>query len=289
MDKLKLVCVGVISFLLLGSSISAFGQRISTENPIIIEVSIPPMVEWVEAVGGKYVRVSSLLNDHQYPDGRPLDEAIIDRLVDVNMLITLGTLSFEVPEELVEIKRRFRGLRIRSLTRSEEARKLVLENEGSKLAPIWMSPSRAKAFVKEIQRFLTEVDPEHRDYYEDRAKNYLIRLTDLEDEYDDVFRGLSNKSVMTYYPFFDYLAHDYGFFQVAFEGSAINGVDVSSILEALEAAELRSIIFTYQFGMQQAAELAEEFDGNIVFINPLDPNYIENMMAISRILTLHFQ
>lgn len=76
---------------------------------------------------------------------------------------------------------------------------------------VWTSPVNAKIMVENILKELCELDPENADYYKQRAENYLNELTDLDNEFREVFASAKRKEIIFAGKFaLHYFAEEYG-------------------------------------------------------------------------------
>lgn len=100
-----------------------------------------------------------------------------------------------------------KNLKVIDASHSEE---IYLLNDGEEINPhVWMSITYAMAQVREIQRQLCEIDPEHADKYKDNAFNYLNELSALRDEMHLALDNLPNKDIITFHEAFPYFATEF--------------------------------------------------------------------------------
>ncbi len=76
---------------------------------------------------------------------------------------------------------------------------------------VWTSPVNAKIMVENILKELCELDPENADYYKQRTENYLNELTDLDNEFREVFASAKRTEIIFAGKFaLHYFAEEYG-------------------------------------------------------------------------------
>jgi ABC-type Zn uptake system ZnuABC Zn-binding protein ZnuA len=76
----------------------------------------------------------------------------------------------------------------------------------------WMSPQQGLVYVENIRRELTEILPEHADYFAERAEAYSARIQELDERLEVALAALpeNNRALVTCEGAFSYLANDYG-------------------------------------------------------------------------------
>jgi zinc transport system substrate-binding protein len=87
---------------------------------------------------------------------------------------------------------------------------IYLIKDGEEINPhVWMSITYAMAQVREIQRQLCEIDPEHAHQYKENTLNYLNELSALRDEMHLSLDNLPNKDIVTFHEAFPYFAAEF--------------------------------------------------------------------------------
>jgi zinc transport system substrate-binding protein len=98
-------------------------------------------------------------------------------------------------------------LKIIDASKSEE---IFTIKDGEEINPhVWLSITYAMQQVKEIQRQLCEIDPEHAAQYKENAFKYLNELSDLRYEMHFELDNLPNKNIVTFHEAFPYFATEF--------------------------------------------------------------------------------
>jgi zinc transport system substrate-binding protein len=136
-----------------------------------------------------------------------LSEATNKDMVVINLLDVLGS---TVKEE--EVKEGMEG---------EEEEEEEAEEEGPEYDEhVWLSLANAKVLCKEIERALSQIDPDYESVYFKNEADYEDKLDELDKEYREVVDAAPNKTLLFGDRFpFRYLVDDYGLdYYAAFVG-----------------------------------------------------------------------
>ncbi len=151
---------------------------------------------------------------------------------------------------------------------------------------IWVSPRNAMIMVENTFQGLAAVDPEHREYYAARRDRYLKELAALDREIERLFTGKKQRKFIVYHPAWGYLARDYGLEQVPVEeeGKEPTARGLAHLIDQARRLGIRAVFVSPQFNTKSAEVIAREIGGNVVHADPLAPEYIENIRAVTAAL-----
>jgi zinc transport system substrate-binding protein len=150
----------------------------------------------------------------------------------------------------------------------------------------WLSPKAAREAVKSIQGALTQADPDGKDYYENNCADYLAKLQNLIDEYEEKFAATENKSFITGHAAFGYLCRDFGLNQSSVEGVFAQGEPTAQQLVKLveySKANRVTTIFSEEAASPLVSEtLANEVGAKVAAIYTMESaedgkSYLERM------------
>lgn len=246
-------------------------EEFSGEEKIVVAVSIPPMAEWVERVGGEKVRVVVLVpreaNPHIY---EPSPSKIVEAS-RAKILVLVG-LGFERwADEVLEVNREAYIIRVADL-----AEPLMVN--GKPDPHMWLSPRIAVKVIPEIEHTLSKVDPENGEYYRVRMEKYVEELKKLDLEISAKLSELKVRKFFVLHPAWRYFARDYGLEQVAIlEHEDASASHLAKLIDEAKALKVR-VVFAEPWCSRELAEiLADEVGCEIRFLDPLAQDYAENL------------
>ena len=232
--KKKLISLGLILGILV--SFAGCGTKDLEENngeKLRVGVTINPLKDFAEAIGGDKVEVFSIIPDgsdaHSF-DPKPKD---LKDLLNTNIFIynglqmeewidsVLGTIEGQ-DVKVVEASQGIDTITIAEEEHNHEDEDHDHENEeahdhdhdhGGVDPHVWLSLGNAVIEAENIKNAFVEVDPENKDYYEANFEKLKSYFTSLYDEYKDKFKDVTNKNFVTGHAAFAYLCKDFGLTQ----------------------------------------------------------------------------
>jgi zinc transport system substrate-binding protein len=148
---------------------------------------------------------------------------------------------------------------------------------------IWMSPLRVKQQATTMTEALIELAPAHAARFQENYDAFARELDRLHEKLKNTLAPLAGQNFFVFHPAFGYLADDYGLVQIPVEtmGRAPKGKELSAIIKLAKEEKTRVIFVQPQFDQQAAGKIAEAIDGAVVSINPLAPDYLDNMVRMA--------
>ncbi|MCB9813285.1 MAG: zinc ABC transporter substrate-binding protein [Pseudomonadales bacterium] len=152
---------------------------------------------------------------------------------------------------------------------------------------IWLSPKMVKKQAEIIYNSLIEVYPEFENDFKINYQQLVGELDLLDQELENAFAPIKGKTMLVYHPAFGYLARDYGFNQeyIQIEGKEPSISDIQRIIIEAKNDDVHVIFVQKQFNIDSAKAIADNIDGVVVEIDPLDPDYFGNMRTIAQTIS----
>ena len=131
---------------------------------------------------------------------------------------------------------------------------------------------------------------EHQSEYEENYKNLLAEVSQVDSIFTDRLASLKGKAFVVFHPSLSYLARDYGLEQISLESDG-KEPSVKHFKEMVDLArEKQAKVFFVQkeFDRKNIEVFAQEFDGKVIEINPLNYNWIDEQLAMINILSREY-
>lgn len=307
-NKISLALILLFGMLLL------FGctqQNKEQDNRLKVAVSIVPQKTFVEKIAGDLAEVTVMIPPGNSPAnyqptpkemkdfsdaqlyfaiGVPAEEANIrPKISELNENMKVVNLAEKVAEVYPDRFFQAENEEEHEGNAKEETEK---EHEHQGRDPhIWLSPKRVIVMVEEMRDALIQLDSENKSVYEENAQNYIQELETLDKEIQKTLQGVDSPSFIIYHPSFGYFAEDYGLNMVAIEenGKTATAQGIKEVVDFANEKEIKVIFYQEEFDSNQAETVAKEIGGETLKVAPLAPNYIENMMEISKVFQKVFQ
>lgn len=139
---------------------------------------------------------------------------------------------------------------------------------------LWLSPKMAIKEVENIANELMKIDPENKEVYETNKNNYVEKLQQLDQTYNETLANVKNREIITQHAAFGYLADSYGLKQVPIAGlSPDNEPSAKQLNELKEFAtehNINTIFFEENASSKVAETLANELNAKTAVLNTLE-------------------
>lgn len=278
MKQIKLILLITTLTLFLGLPLN------SQEIPFKVAASIAPLCDLVYQVGGERVQVSQLIpngfNPHAYEptpkEVREMAEVKAVFLIGLGIDSTFARLlqNIDAQKPLFEVNENLEILALEEGHDSHHEKEAHSGGEKSYPDPhIWMSLRNAQIIVDNIARQLSEIDPEGRGIYIERAQNYKKRLQALDEWFTKEMEPISNRAFVASHNAWSYLARDYnlklkGVIEKAPEREP-TPQELQELILLMKRENIRVIFVEPQFNQKIAQLLAQETKSIILELDAL--------------------
>ena len=297
-------------------SLAALNSAYAAENPLSVFVSVIPQQYFAEQVGGEAVTAEAMVKPDFSPATYEPTGQQIARLSKADLYVRIGV-PFENGwmERIASVNKRMpivdarEGLEL--LEQSEHAHhdhehdehaeheehsdhdKQAEHEEHSdhdehaepenEFDPhVWTSPRLAKKMAAQMQATFSELRPEQAEQFAENYQAFAAQLDELDAELTALFAESDVEQFMVYHPAWGYFADAYGLRQVPIEseGKEPGARALAELIERAKAENVKAIFVQPQFSQKAAKQVAKAIDGQVITIDPLAPNYIENLRQV---------
>jgi zinc/manganese transport system substrate-binding protein len=184
-----------------------------------VVATLPVFASLAQEVGGDRISVTSLARGNQDPHFLDAKPSYVVELNKADLLIQ-GGLELEIgwlPPIVVQARNpkilpnapgnldAAQGLNILEIP------KTLVDRSMGDVHPLgnphaWLDPRNAKLIAANIYQHLAKIDPEGKDYYEGRLKDFLNRLNQKMAVWNQQAQSIRGKKVITYHKSFSYFA-----------------------------------------------------------------------------------
>ena len=265
-------------------------SRAKTGHILKLFVSIVPQKYFVEKIGGDLVDVSVMVLPGASPAtyeprpqqmvaftrskiyfaiGVPFENAWLKKLASVNPKMIIVHTEDGIEKIPMETYHQY----------DEEG-----HHHRIKDPHVWLSPPLVMIQARNILDALLKVAPAHRAVFEANYKTFISELVDLDLKIMDVFAGKSEEpKFMVYHPAWGYFAKAYGVKQipVEIEGKQPTAKQLKNLINLARKKGVKVIFLQPQFSTRSAKTIAESIGGQIMFADPLELNWAENLLEVA--------
>ena len=275
----------------------------SAAPPLAVGVTIPPQAYFLEQLAGDLVQTQVLVGPGQEPHNYQPTPKQMARLSRVRLYFSLGlplektllTKLRGLNKDLVVVNT-IKGITLLPMT--AEHHEHGERHEGKAHDPkeaehhhgqgepdphTWLSPRLVQAQAANISAALQTADPAHAQAYAGKLKAFSARLAQLDQRLAQALAPYKGRTILVFHPAFGYLAHAYGLRQVAIEqeGKEPGGKSLARLIERAQKEKVKVVFVEPQFPADNAQAVARAIGGVVAPLDPLAPDYIQNLEAMA--------
>lgn len=269
------------------------------DGALIIAVSIAPLGDFVQNVGGDGVEVVVMIPPSYSPHTYEPTPSQMAKISQADIYVKVGSgVEFEeawMGDLIAQNPEMYIidcSTGISLIGGGDEHEEDADGHEHSGADPhIWNSPVNAKQMVENIYQGLITVDPDNEDTYLANKEGYIADLEELDGEIREALGGFDNTNFLIYHPSFGYFAAEYGLTQIAVEheGKEPTPQVIQDCIDKAVEYNLNYVFVAPQFATSYAETIAQEIGGQVLYIDPLPSSYISNMRSVAASIALEIE
>lgn len=281
--------------ILLLSLVLGFSGFSHAAEPLSVTVSLLPQQYFVERIGGPHVRAIVLVPPGKSPATHEPTPQQMQAVATSRLILRIG-----VPFEnnwLPRLAQLAPDARIVDLRDGIKLRPVDLPPGSSAAvggAPdphIWLSPPLVMRMADRIRDELIALRPEAKAEFEANHRAFIADLKALD---GDLRSRLANKKApnfMVYHPSWGYFADAYGLKQMPVEAGwkEPGPRTLQLVIDGARQNGVRVIFVQPQFSQKEARTIAEAIGGEVLAVDPLAPDYIDNLRRVADTFARHLQ
>ncbi len=289
-------CAGSVFYPSSKTEIELGQQEVQTQTQLNVVVSLLPQKYFVEKIGGDRLNVSVMVGAGAEAESYEPKPQQLKTLSDADAYIGIGgTFESVWKQRIIDANPQLAfidsSVGVQRITMAahhhhDATESDVHRNENNEtgLDPhIWLSPRKGKIQAQNIAAALIELDPDHAEVYQQNLDRFLAEIDQLDQEIQAKLSNLTYRKFIVFHPAWGYFAEDYGLEQIPMEvgGQEPSAAELAELIQIAQAENIRIIFAQYQFNSQDAQTIAQEIQGEVVYIDPLAPNWSENLRQVA--------
>jgi ABC-type Zn uptake system ZnuABC Zn-binding protein ZnuA len=276
--SVRLLWATLISYGLLAAPLA---HAVPHPEPINIVVTIPVLKDLTEQVGGRHVRVTSLLsgyeNEHTYSP-KPSDLVAVRKArllfeIGIGLEVWVSSLVKNAGSASLRVVTTSKGIALLRERPNREGELHAAEEEEEGNPHIWMDPENATTMMRHITEALIQVDPAHATEYRSNQASYLRKLDQLRGDLSDRIRRLADRRFIAHHPAWPYFARRFGFQIVGTiqpqSGSEPSALHLHSLIATIKKDRIKVVVSEIQLSQKIPEMLAKETGARVVVLTTL--------------------
>lgn len=261
----------------------------------MITVSILPQKTFVEKIAGNDFEVNVLIPPGSSPAAYTLLPSQLKDIAGSALWFRIGYIGFEHSWK-DKIAQANTKMKVVNLAEGLDVIADKIEQHGDHVhidgvdPHVWLSPTLVKQMAKTILDELTILKPEKAAEYKANYMRFVKECDELDIELKNKLKPYKGRKFIVFHPSLSYYARDYGLDQYSLEtgGKEPTPQQMAEIVDMAKAEGIKTIYIQSEFDREHARVFAEEIDGEIIQVWPLDPAWAENLRAMTNIFIDNF-
>jgi zinc transport system substrate-binding protein len=283
---------------------------VSAAGRLLVFVSILPQQYFVQQIGGDHVEVQVMVPPGASPATYEPSPRQMVGLAKARLYFAIGV-PFEAAwmdkiaaaSPALTVVHTDRGIRKRPMAahthdedgappaaarpengnREHPAGDVPRQTHGTPDPHIWLSPPLVERQADTIMAALMAADPAHAGDYARNGRRFRAAVEALDRDLQGILASMKGRRFMVFHPSWGYFADAYGLEQVPIEveGKDPKPAQLQALIEEARARHIRVIFAQPQFSRRSAALVASEIGGQVVLVDPLAPNWMDNLKQVA--------
>ncbi|AYE34797.1 metal ABC transporter solute-binding protein, Zn/Mn family [Clostridium septicum] len=206
--KKKLIATGLIILGIISSVGCTTKEKQDNTSKLRVQVTISPLKEFAESIGGDKIEVSSIIPNGSEPhdfEPKPKD---LEALTNSDVFIYNG---LDMEHWLEPVLGTIKDKNVEVVNSSDGVN--VIKTDGKEDPHAWLSLKEATKQAENIKDALVKKDSVNKEFYEENFKKLKNEFDSLYSEYEVKFQEIKNKDFVTGHAAFGYLCRDFGLTQ----------------------------------------------------------------------------
>lgn len=276
----KSILISLCLTFLISIGISYADRRDVDSWKVNVVVSIFPLKDIVEHIGGEMVRVDFVVPPGASPHTFEATPSDMIKIYNARLFVIIGAgLEFWSDKVIKSAGRKDLKVVVLSeglpLIQGIHLHSDSEKPEGGNIADphVWLDPLLAVKMVDRITAVLMELDSAHRDYFIGRAERFKRELYGLHSEITEKVKRFNTKEYVTFHAAWNYFSRRYGLKVVGVleesPGKEASPKQIAGVVNEIRRSGARVIFAEPQFNPRTAEVIAKEAGAKVLFLDPI--------------------
>ncbi len=261
----------------------------------VVTVSILPLETFIKEIAGNDFKVNVLLPPGASPADFTLVPSQIKDITRSKVWFRIGHIGFEY-SWIDKIQQTNKDMEVIDLSEGldlirDETLPSGYKSSTAGINPhTWMSPALVKQMAVRITEELSSLNPDKKSTYNENYLRFVKKIEELDNKIANDLNAYQGKQFIMFHPSLSYFARDYGLIQYSLEpgGKEPTPQRMAEVVDLARRERIEVIYIQSDMDQSQAQVFAEEIDGKIIQMWPLNPAWFENLEEITRMLIENF-
>lgn len=291
MKRLMIVVVLATLFV----SCSSNKKKDKAAEADVVTVSILPQKTFVEKIAGNDFEVNVLIPPGSSPAAYTLLPSQLKDITRSAIWFRIGYIGFE-HSWTDKIAQANSTMKVVNISEGLDLIADKMEQHGDHVhidgvdPHTWLSPVLVKQMAKVILDELSALKPEKAAAYQANYMRFVKECDQLQIDLKSQLKNYSGRKFIVFHPSLSYYARDYGLDQYSLEtgGKEPTPQQLRKVVDMAKDEGIKVVYIQSEFDREHARVFADEIDGEIIQVWPLNPKWEENLRNMTQTLIDNF-
>ncbi len=267
-----------------GGGCGGGGDAARSGEPLVF-VSIEPLAYFAERIGGNEFEVRALVASDQSPATYEPTARQMAALAGSKVFFVVG-----VPMERTLVPRLRRSMPAVRVVDTREGIELIEfesshreHGHGATDPHIWLDPARARVMAHNIYSALAAIEPGLEPFLAGNLRALNADLDLLAAELAELLAPVRGREFVVFHPAYGYFADAFELKQIAIEAGGVmpGSKHLADVVDMARKRGVNAIFVQPQFSSATASAVATSIGATVVNLDPMAPDYPDNMRKIA--------
>ncbi len=288
----------IILLLVVAMIVASCGSKKSTEKKAVanvITVSILPQQTFIKKIAGDDFEVNVLIPPGSSPAAYTLLPSQLKDISHSAIWFRIGYIGFEHSWK-DKIAQANSNMKVVNISEGLDLIADKIEQHGDHVhidgvdPHVWLSPIMVKKMSQRILDELISLKPEKTATYQENYLRFVKECDELNNELKNKLKAYEGRKFIVFHPSLSYYAREYGLVQHSLEsgGKEPTPQHLKNVVDMAKKEDIKTIYIQSEFDREHARVFAQEIGGNIIQVQPLNPEWAENLRKMTNTLIENF-
>ena len=265
-------------------------------NSTVITVSILPQKTFVEKIAGDDFSINLLIPPGSSPAAYTLLPSQLKDIANSAVWFRIGYIGFEHSWK-DKVAQANPDMKVINISEGLDLIAESTEQHGDHVhldgvdPHVWLSPLMVKQMAKTILDEVVQLKPEKASKYQANYEKFAQECDALNRELKEKLEPYKHRKFIVFHPSLSYYAREYELDQYSLEsgGKEPTPQHLKSVVDLANRENIRVIYIQSEFDREHARVFADEINGKIEEVWPLNPAWDENLRSMTDLLIENFE
>lgn len=253
----------------------ATNNAATPQNKIQVVASFYPLADFAKNVGGDYVTVTNITPAGAEPHDYEPTPQDIAKAYNSKVFIFNGN-GVDGWADKIQSDLEGKGVKVVKISdHLDSLKKNAQDEEGGQYDPhFWLDPVNVEKEADFIADALAQIDPAHKDAYNQNRDNFKKKLSDLDQEYKTGLTSCQLRTIVTSHNAFNYLANRYNLTTLYILGLSPDEEPspkaIADVANTAKQKGIKYIFFETLVSPKLSETIANEIGAKTLVLNPIE-------------------